>query len=95
MAQVQKGIEFIATKKLVENLSWRYAEERCCGKVTVDPEYLKRFTSYKDHCALENSLIKQWFWEILQEMPQSDRSLYIRFVLGSKRLPVDLSALQY
>jgi len=47
MTEVRKGIDFVATEKLCTNLSWRYAEERCCGKVLIDVEYLKRWTGYE------------------------------------------------
>jgi hypothetical protein len=95
MKIVRKGIEFITTAKLVQNMGWRYAEERCCGRIDVNPDYLMRFTSYQDHLQPENSKVRQWFWEILSELPQPDRQLYIRFVQGQPRLPVDLNALQH
>ena len=69
MKIVRKGIDFITTSKLVQNMGWRYAEERCCGQINVNPEYLKRFTSYCDHLQPENSVVRQWFWEILEELP--------------------------
>jgi hypothetical protein len=82
MAKVREGIEFICTSKLLNALSWRYAEERCIGKQFTDIEYLKRFTTYTGHFNRTDSKTKKWFWEILEEMDEEDRQLYLRFVNG-------------
>ena len=82
MAQVRKGIEYIASSKLLTALSWRYAEERCIGKTKIDIPYLKRFTKYEGHFRPESSQCRAWFWEIMQEMSEEDKQLYLRFVNG-------------
>jgi uncharacterized SAM-dependent methyltransferase len=73
MAEVRRGIEFIATEKLLTNLSWRYAEERCCGKVNIDVEYLKRWTSYEGWFTTETNQVRLWFWEIMEDMSEEDK----------------------
>jgi E3 ubiquitin-protein ligase HERC4 len=82
MAKVREGIELICGKELPYVLSWRYCEERVVGKTETDVEYLKRFTNYEDHFTQSDSKCKKWFWEIMHEMTEEDRQLYLRFVNG-------------
>lgn len=95
MAKVKEGIEFICGSKLLDALSWRYAEERCIGKEGVDIEYLKRYTKYEGHFEPTDSQTRQWFWEIMEDMDEDDRILYLRFVNGQGKLPTDMSKLSY
>lgn len=95
MAKVKEGIDYIATSKLTTALSWRYAEERCVGKTQTDIAYLERFTTYDAHFRSEDSKWRKWFWEIMEEMSEEDRQLYLRFVNGQAKLPTDLSKLRY
>merc|ERR1719273_2967147 len=95
MAKVKEGIQYICQSVLLTTLSWRYAEERCVGKITTDINYLKRFTKYESHLSPESSRCRQWFWEIMEEMTEEDRQLYLRFVNGQAKLPTDLSKLRY
>jgi hypothetical protein len=95
MAKVREGIEHICGKELPYVLSWRYCEERVVGKTETDVEYLKRFTNYCDHFNRSDSKCKQWFWEIMHEMTEEDRQLYLRFVNGQAKLPSDLNSLSY
>jgi hypothetical protein len=95
MAKVKEGIEFICGRKLLDALSWRYAEERCIGKHFIDIEYLKRFTKHESHFEAQDSEMRKWFWEIFEEMDEEDRVLYLRFVNGQGKLSTDMSKLRY
>lgn len=33
----------------------------------------------------------KWFWEVMTEMDESDKRLYLKFVNGRAKLPSDLS----
>jgi len=89
MHEVRKGIEFVCGDKIPFELSWRYAEERCVGKQTTDIAYLKRQTKYCDHLVASDSKCKKWFWEILEDMAEEDRQLYLRFN-GQAKLPINM-----
>jgi len=95
MAKVREGIEFVCGNKIPYVLSWRYAEERCVGKQTTDIEYLKRHTKYESHLSSKDSKCRKWFWEIMEEMAEEDRQLYLRFVNGQGKLPINLASLDY
>jgi hypothetical protein len=95
MEKIREGIIFITGEKLLSALSWRYAEERACGKHFTDLEYLKKFTNYEGIFHNAEGQERKWFWEILEEMDEEDRQLYLRFVNGQSKLATDLSALSY
>lgn len=95
MAKVREGIEFICGGALPYSLSWGYCEERVVGKTDTDVDYLKRFTDYENHFCDAQSKCKAWFWEIMHEMTEEDRQLYLRFVNGQSKLPSDMKSLAY
>jgi hypothetical protein len=94
MAKVREGIEFICGYKVFSVLSWRYAEERCVGKQTTDIAYLKKFTIHKGHFSSEDSKTRKWYWEIMEEMAEEDRQLYLRFVNGQSKLGTNMKDLR-
>lgn len=95
MAKVREGIEFICGQKLLQTLNWRYAEERCIGKQTTNVQYLKDFTNHKGHFSSKESKTRKWFWEIMEEMAEEDRQLYLRFVNGQAKLSTEMATLRY
>jgi len=56
-----------------------------CGSPDIPLNLLKSVATYKgiDGSA---SLI-QWFWEVMEEFSNTERSLFLRFVWGRTRLP--------
>jgi hypothetical protein len=44
-----------------------------CGRVEVDLELLKRNTKYGGNDWNENSQVIKWFWEVMEEMNNTDR----------------------
>ena len=56
-----------------------------CGSADIDVATLKAIAVYKGFDPHE-PLVK-WFWEVLEEFPAADRSLFLRFVWGRTRLP--------
>jgi len=91
MAKVREGIEFICGAKVFSSMSWRYAEESCVGKQTTNLEYLKEFTKYTGHFSAEDSKTRKWFWEIMEEMSEDDRQLYLRFINGQAKLSINMA----
>lgn len=95
MAKVREGIEFICPNNVLNALSWRYAQERCVGKLTTDVDYLKQYTRNSGHFSKEDSITRKWFWEIMKEMAEEDRQLYLRFVNGQAKLSTEMKDLRY
>jgi len=56
-----------------------------CGSPDIPLNLLKSVATYKGIDA-SASLI-QWFWEVMEEFTNTERSLFLRFVWGRTRLP--------
>ncbi|KAJ0392770.1 hypothetical protein P43SY_009330 [Pythium insidiosum] len=57
-----------------------------CGKPTVDVDLLRRRTIYGDGCQASDPHIA-FFWDVLSEFSDEQKSSFLRFVWGRSRLP--------
>jgi len=74
---------------LIPQIALAYASMPCvwqvCGSPDIPLNLLKSVATYKGIDA-SASLI-QWFWEVMEEFTNTERSLFLRFVWGRTRLP--------
>lgn len=56
-----------------------------CGSPEIPLGLLKSVASYKGVDA--TSSLVQWFWDVMEEFSNHERSLFLRFVWGRTRLP--------
>lgn len=56
-----------------------------CGSPEIPLSLLKSVATYKGIDA--TSPLVQWFWEVMEEFSNQERSLFLRFVWGRTRLP--------
>lgn len=56
-----------------------------CGSPEIPLGLLKSVATYKGVDA--TSPLAQWFWEVMEEFSNQERSLFLRFVWGRTRLP--------
>lgn len=61
------------------------AKAMVCGSPEIPLGLLKSVASYKG-VETPSSLV-QWFWEVMEEFSNHERSLFLRFVWGRTRLP--------
>jgi hypothetical protein len=83
--QMRKGISMMIPIDLLALFSWKQFEFLVCGAPTVDVARLKN-NSTCDGYAADSDILK-WFWEVLTEMTDEERSMFLRFVWGRTRLP--------
>ena len=62
-------------------------ELRVCGKKTIDVAALKAITTYPG--ADEDEPEIQRFWRVFEQFSDAERALYLKFVWGRTRLPID------
>lgn len=56
-----------------------------CGSPDIPLHLLKSVATYK---GIEASApLAQWFWEVMESLSNTERSLFLRFVWGRTRLP--------
>lgn len=66
-------------------------EEMVCGWPEVSVAVLKGITRYRDMD--ESEPVIKWLWEVLEEFDSSQRVLFLKFVSGRSRLPVNANDL--
>ncbi|OQS02576.1 regulator of chromosome condensation (RCC1) [Thraustotheca clavata] len=83
---IARGLSTILPVPTLSLLTWRDLSVLTCGKATVDIDLLKRRTTYGDGCAATDAHIA-YFWEVLKELSDAQKALFLRFVWGRSRLP--------
>ena len=68
-------------------------EKRVCGEKTVSVDLLKSITAYRN-CSEDHEAIRR-FWRVFESLSQEERQLYLSFVWGRSRLPIDLKNCEY
>ena len=56
-----------------------------CGSPDIPLHLLKSVATYKGIDATAS--LVQWFWEVMEDLSNTERSLFLRFVWGRTRLP--------
>ncbi|CAH1964040.1 unnamed protein product [Acanthoscelides obtectus] len=82
---VRDGMSRVVPVPLLSLFSGYELETMVCGSPDIPLSLLKSVATYKgiDYTA---PLI-QWFWEVMEEFTNQERSLFLRFVWGRTRLP--------
>ncbi|XP_031621811.1 probable E3 ubiquitin-protein ligase HERC2 [Contarinia nasturtii] len=82
---VRDGISKVVPVPLLSLFSASQLQAMVCGSPEIPLGLLKSVASYKGVDA--TSSLVQWFWEVMEEFSNHERSLFLRFVWGRTRLP--------
>ena len=85
-AAIRRGLASIIPHRLLSLYTWDQLEVMVCGSSTIDINLLKSVTEYSS-CSSTDTHI-QYFWQILDEFSEEERSTFLRFVWGRSRLPL-------
>lgn len=88
---VRRGIARLIPAPLLTMLTGPKLEEMVCGSPEVSVVALKLITRYRDMD--ESEPVIKWLWEVLEEFESSQRVLFLKFVSGRSRLPVNATDL--
>jgi len=108
MKWLRAGFELVAGKICTKVFPWQVAELRATGDDVIDIDYLKKWTRARSkkpngredsENMLENDNWTHpqvgWLFEVLKEWSNDQRMMYLQFVMGRAKLPVDMSTLGY
>ena len=84
-AAVREGMARVIPVPLLSLFTGFELETMVCGSPDIPLHLLKSVATYKGVEA--NSSLVQWFWEVMEELSNAERSLFLRFVWGRTRLP--------
>jgi len=82
---VRQGICEIAPIPIIDLMPISALERLVSGQPRISIEALKQVARYRNSevCAL----LIEWFWQVLEEMSEDDKVLFMIFVSGRSRLP--------
>ncbi len=82
---IREGMAKVVPVPLLSLFTGPELETMVCGSREISISLLKSVTTYK---AIEPTApLVRWFWEVMEEFNQAERSLFLRFVWGRTRLP--------
>ncbi|XP_048506982.1 E3 ubiquitin-protein ligase HERC2 isoform X2 [Athalia rosae] len=85
VAAVREGMSKVVPVPLLALFSGAELETMVCGSPDIPLSLLKSVATYK---GVDGSApLIQWFWEVMEEFSNQERSLFLRFVWGRTRLP--------
>ncbi|KAK9875133.1 hypothetical protein WA026_005926 [Henosepilachna vigintioctopunctata] len=82
---VRDGMSRVVPVPLLSMFSGCELETMVCGSPDIPLTLLKSVATYKG--VDRSAPIIQWFWEVMEEFTNQERSLFLRFVWGRTRLP--------
>jgi len=89
VAALQEGLKGIVPLPVLNLITAKTFEEIVCGASAIDIAVLKKIVRYRELKPTSSSVI--WLWEILESLDQDERVLFLRFVSGRTRLPVNIA----
>ncbi|GFT97548.1 e3 ubiquitin-protein ligase HERC2 [Nephila pilipes] len=85
VAAVREGMSKVVPVPLLSLFTGSELETMVCGSPEIPIQLLKAVATYK---GIEpDAPLVQWFWEVMEEFNNTERSLFLRFVWGRTRLP--------
>ncbi|XP_019845780.2 probable E3 ubiquitin-protein ligase HERC2 [Bactrocera dorsalis] len=82
---VRDGMSKVIPVPLLSLFSASELQAMVCGSPDIPLGLLKSVATYKGFDP--NSSLVTWFWEVMEEFSNQERSLFLRFVWGRTRLP--------
>jgi hypothetical protein len=82
----RSGLLIVIPESSINILCWSELEQLVCGSRVIDVERLMANTEYDDDISPSDRHI-QFFWEVLNEFSEEEKSLFLRFVWARPTLP--------
>ena len=83
---IREGFTSVVPVEVLHLLTWQELELKVCGNPEISVEALKKSTRY-DSSLSEKSQAVKIMWEALEKFSNKDRSRFLRFITGRRRLP--------
>lgn len=86
ISAVRQGLVSVIPVELLNLITWQELELKVCGCPEISVELLKKSTRY-DSSLSETCQTVKIMWEALEKFSNDDRSRFLRFITGRRRLP--------
>lgn len=84
-----RGLLKVVPSSLLDLLTWQELELKICGNPSVNVEELRKSTFCEDLPESDNRV--KYFWKAMENFTNEDRSRFLRFVTGRRRLPASMT----
>lgn len=86
---IRSGLEKVVPKAVLSLMTWQELETRICGEPEITVEALKK-SAHCEEFEEENDSTITYLWQAIENFTNEDRSRFLRFVTGRRRLPTPL-----
>ena len=86
---IREGLTHVVPVQVLALLTWQELEQKVCGSPEIPIEELKRTAKYDSDLSLSSLNVKV-MWQALESFTDEERSRFIRFITGRRRLPVTI-----
>ena len=86
---IRRGLTKVVPVSLLGLLTWQELELKVCGNPKVNIEDLRK-TTYCEDLPKADQRVK-YFWTAMENFSNEDRSRFLRFVTGRRRLPAHMT----
>ena len=86
IAAIREGLTKVIPADVLSLLTWQELELKVCGLPEITVEALKKSTRYDSALSESNARVKT-MWAALEQFSNEDRSRFLRFITGRRRLP--------
>ena len=86
---IKEGLSQVVPSQVLSLMTWQELEEKVCGNPEISIETLKKSTRYDSELS-ENSPRVKVMWQALESFTNEERSRFLRFITGRRRLPVTI-----
>ena len=83
---IREGLVKVVPSEVLNIMTWQELEFKVCGNPEITIEALKKSTRY-DSSLSETSPRVKMMWAALEKFSNEDRSRFLRFITGRRRLP--------
>ena len=83
---IKDGLTKVVPTEVLNLLTWQELETKVCGNPEISVEALKKSARYESMLNVNSKRVKV-MWEALEKFNNDDRSRFLRFITGRRRLP--------
>jgi hypothetical protein len=86
VAAMARGLHCVVPKRLLALFTWEQVERMVCGVPDVDVDLLESVTEHRINKQAKHVV---FFWKALRSFSAEDKRMFLRFVWGRSRLPLN------
>ena len=83
---LRAGLTGVIPASVLELVTWQELETKVCGSPEISLEALKGSARYESDLSEDHPNVKV-MWQALEQFNNDDRSRFLRFITGRRRLP--------